>query len=67
MEIVGGHVERYLSLDTTQFVIPICNSCNQKEDLSFQVDKENLVRVDMCEKIKEARTILNSLLRNRRK
>lgn len=42
--LVGGHVQKVISLDTHWYIVPLCKSCNQRTDI-FYVDDSLLVPV----------------------
>lgn len=42
-ELCGGHVIKVNSEDEGKYIIPLCPSCNGKEDVTFEVEKSDLV------------------------
>jgi len=49
-ELCGGHVIKVGSIDKSRYIIPLCSSCNAKEDAIFEVKEEDLVTAncDFC-------------------
>ena len=38
-DLVGAHVQKAYSTDKSWYIVPLCNSCNQRTDI-FDVDEE---------------------------
>ena len=39
----GAHVKKVSSRDERYYIVPLCSSCNPKDDLEFEVDQKYLV------------------------
>ena len=46
----GAHVKKIKSYDERYYIVPLCSSCNSRNDLEFDVDRDYLVlaNADMC-------------------
>lgn len=42
-DLCGGHVIKVDSTDKCRYIIPLCSSCNGKEDAEFEVEKSDLI------------------------
>lgn len=42
-ELCGGHVMKKNSDDKHRYIVPLCSSCNNKKDYTFEVDTSELV------------------------
>ena len=46
--LVGGHVIKINSSDRKRYIVPLCSSCNNTENLEFEVKESDLVSAN-CE------------------
>lgn len=56
-KLCGGHVIKVDSTDKCIYIIPLCSSCNGKEDATFEVEKSDLISANCSNCVSERDTV----------
>lgn len=56
-KLCGGHVIKVNSMDECKYIIPLCSSCNGKDDVSFEVEESDLVSANCSKCVSEGDSV----------